>query len=622
MTIFILKNGPKFNSNSQFAMDRLDLYHHLLLSEGAYYFKIGQKAITKKIIKDVFSDVVEGRRFNILAKIIRQSETIEAGDDTCSALCSLLVFRQASVPLMFDFDEETCPKEVREMKISYILIVEIRGYVVIVKRNVSHLTKFIDSLESISAKVIASVLVKDSTDFQQIKLANMNASKDAIRTKSYEANNLQISMPMFGTNQNMVTTIRFVNDNDGTCSVNIGTSHIAKFGGKKGLNLLLQWMNFLVSKLENYVEAENFLTRFAMPYSWKEVGADLLPTSLLINIFDLQNYISETLDDKSIYRMVDKDSYRDFSDCFWRMLREGSESFELTRSTDTQFMYKSIGVAKLVNGLNIATKKPLDSLYYKDNVGRYLSLKSLINTLRCFTVCFSDFSYVYAYGKLCRNSEIEKDFDSISAVLEPIDAIRNVTSEKGEGYGERNTEFTTNSLFYVVEHELYDTADILLCDDMGNEWADHIAINNDTISFIHSKCKEREALSASYFQDVIGQAIKNIGNMNPNTDTLQSKIDSMRGTWKNTGIQKCRRGNVDDIAEVYQRLMSNPNKKREVCLAVNFLSKNGLSAAFDKIKNQISFRQKNSVVQLAWLLNGFISTCKEADLHCKIYCRI
>ena len=285
-------------------------------------------------------------------------------------------------------------------------------------------------------------------------------------------------------------------------------------------------------------------------------------------------------------------------------------------------MYKNIGVFKLANGLNITAKKPLDSLYYKDNVGRYLSVKSLINTLHCFIVCFSDFSYVYASGKLYRNSEIEKDFDSILAVLEPVGAISTVASEKGDGYSEQSTEFTANSLFHVVENELYNTADILLCDDMGNEWADHIAISNDAISFIHSKCKDKAGLSASNFQDAIGQAIKNNGNMNPNMNALRSKIYSMRGTWKNTGIQKCRKGNVDDIEGKYLKLMSNPNKKREVCLAVNFLSKQSLATAFYNIKNHIPFQQKNSVVQLAWILNGFISTSKEADLNCKIYCKI
>ena len=602
-------------------MDRLDLYHHLSLNEGAYFYKKGIIRIINKYIKEVFDDVLEGGDFNLFTKIVRNSEYVGIGDDAIQVRCSLLVFRRIAIPTMFDFDEETCPENIKEAKISYLLIVEIRDYVIIVKKNVSHLSKFINSLVSVSAKTIASVLVNDTTDFQQMKLANMNTSKNAIRSKSYEANNLQISMPMFGTNQNIVTTVRFSNDSDGVCTVNIGTSRIAKFGNKKGIALLLEWMNLLVEKIDNYIDRETFLTRFALPQSWKDVSTLLRPTSLLINIFDLQNYIDEQLDDKTIYKKIGQDTYRPFTNCFWRMFKRGIECLELTPFSDTQFMYKSVGVSKLTNGLKIETIKPLDSLYYKDNAGSYGKLKSLINSLHCFTVCFEDFSYVYAYGKLYKNSEIDKDFDSILSVLEPVDAIDAVTSEKGEGYDEYSMEFSNDSIFHVVEHELYNDAEILLCDDMGNEWADHIALHGDTISFIHSKCKNEERLSASYFQDVIGQAIKNIGNMNPNTDSLRAKINSMRGTWCNTGIPKCRRGNVDEIEARYQSLMRNPNKKREVCLAVNFLSKNQLSTAFGNIKNNVSFRQKNSVIQLAWILNGFISTCKQADLNCKIYCK-
>lgn len=111
--------------------------------------------------------------------------------------------------------------------------------------------------------------------------------------------------------------------------------------------------------------------------------------------FELQNYIQDKLNDKTIYRKIGKDSYKPFTDSFWRMFRHGSECLELKKVTDTKFMYKSIGVTKLINGLNIDTLKPLDSLYYKDNIGKYIKVKSLINTLHCFTVSFSDFSYVY-----------------------------------------------------------------------------------------------------------------------------------------------------------------------------------------------------------------------------------
>lgn len=109
--------------------------------------------------------------------------------------------------------------------------------------------------------------------------------------------------------------------------------------------------------------------------------------------------------------------------------------------------------------------------------------------------------------------------------------------------------------------------------------------------------------------------------MMPNEVELKNKIEKFKNSnWQGTGITKCRRGNIDDYEVAYKQLMQNPNKVREVCLVVNFISKEKLSKAFDKLKRKEPFKQRNSVIQLAWLLNGFISTCKQADLNCIIYC--
>lgn len=600
-------------------MDRLNLYNHILLNEGAYFFKSGREPITDRKMKQVFDEVLEGLSYKILTRIVRQKELITSGNGETQALCSLLVFRHIALPSMFDFDEDNCPSKLKEAKISYLLIVEMGEYVVIVKKNISHLSKFINSLIAISAKTIASVLVNNGTDFQQIKLANMNTGKNAIRSKSFEANNLQISMPMFGTNQSIVTTVRFAND-DGVCSINIGTSRIAKFGNKRGMTALLAWMRWLVDKIDDYNDVENFLSRFALPKNWKDVEVNLLPTSLLINIFDLQNYIEERLDDKTLYKKTGKDSYKPFTHVLCHLFRKGIESLDLKESNNKQFINESVGVCKLVNGIHVVTLGAWDTLYYKDNNNKYVKIKTLINSLHCFNVCFTDYSYVYAYGKLYRNAEIDKDFDAILSVLEPIDEISGATSEKGENYTIDDKEFKEGSLFYVVEKHIFSEADILICDDMGNEWADHIALKDNTLSFVHSKCNE-EGLSASKFQDVIGQAIKNIGNIQPNEAELDKKISSMRGKWCNTGIDKCRRGDINNFKSTYQHLMRNPNKVREVCLAVNFLSKESLTKAFDKLKQGKTFKQRNSVIQLVWLLNGFISTCKQADFNCRIFCK-
>ena len=111
-------------------------------------------------------------------------------------------------------------------------------------------------------------------------------------------------------------------------------------------------------------------------------------------------------------------------------------------------------------------------------------------------------------------------------ILFPITGIENVTSEKGRGYNNDSTDFAQDSMFHVVETDVCANAQFVVCDDMGNEWADHIAINGDTISFIHSKCKGSSSLSASNFLEVICQAIKNIGHLNPSNDELERKRES------------------------------------------------------------------------------------------------
>lgn len=595
-------------------MAALDLQNHILLNEGAYFYETGACKITKKMIHDLFNDVLDGIKYKVLEKKEKQNEQID-GDQV---VYSLLVFRYNTVSSLFDFDKDNFPKELVETKIGYLLVVEVRSHVVIMKKNASHLTSFLGRLSSVATNVISGVMVNSNTDFQQMKLLNMNVSGNAMRTKTYEANDLRISMPMFGANQNIVTAIRFAND-DGISAVNVSTSRIAKFGEKKGLQELLKWSNEMVHNIENYAPSNTFLSHFATPQSWRSLNNTLIPTSLLLNVFELQNYIRDNLDDKSIYRMKGKDNYIPWTDYFWRICRYGSTCLDLSVS-NALYMYKTIGVRKSSIGIKCFALKPINQLYYKDNNGIYKTLSSLINKLRCFTVGFTDYSYLYAEGKLYKNSEIKSDLDSILEVLEPIAEISSVTSEKGSGYDEHSSDFSDGSLFRVVEKVIFHDVDFLLCDDMGNEWADHIALKGKTLSFIHSKCND-EGLSASNFQDVIGQAIKNIGNMTPSANDLSNKIATLHGKWNNTGIAKCRKGNIDDYEKAYNQLMINPNKDREVCLAVNFLSKKKLSDAFDKLKRDEPFKQRNSVVQLAWLLNGFISTCKEADLNCRIFCK-
>ena len=71
----------------------------------------------------------------------------------------------------------------------------------------------------------------------------------------------------------------------------------------------------------------------------------------------------------------------------------------------------------------------------------------------------------------------------------------------------------------------------------------------------------------------------------------------------------------------FKKISANPNAIREVCLAINFISKKELKNALDDLGKQKAVQQVHSVIQMLWILNGFISICKERNVHCRIFCR-
>lgn len=263
----------------------MNLSNHLVLNEGAYFHKKGAVKIGKGKIQEVFDSVLTGIEYNLFTKVIRNKEIV-LQPTRQEVYYSLLIFKFTTYPSFLDFGEDQYPKKLAESKLAYLLIVEIKDYIILVKKNISRINSFINYLTPISADILAGVLVDNSTVFQQMKLSNMNMNENAMRNKSYEANNLETTMPMFGSNHTVINTARFTNTN-GLFTVNINTSRLTKFETKKNLLGLLEWMNILITKLDSYIPQESFFSRFAKPQSWKKMQSQLEPVSLLVDIFKL-----------------------------------------------------------------------------------------------------------------------------------------------------------------------------------------------------------------------------------------------------------------------------------------------------------------------------------------------
>lgn len=93
-----------------------------------------------------------------------------------------------------------------------------------------------------------------------------------------------------------------------------------------------------------------------------------------------------------------------------------------------------------------------------------------------------------------------------------------------------------------------DKFEYIVYDDLNTEIADFIAISEQKIALIHCKYSSSK-LSASAFQDVVGQALKNLSylsanNVESNNGHIIKHIDRWDTTWNGSKIARIMPNNI------------------------------------------------------------------------------
>lgn len=170
-----------------------------------------------------------------------------------------------------------------------------------------------------------------------------------------------------------------------------------------------------------------------------------------------------------------------------------------------------------------------------------------------------------------------------------------------------------------VGDSLLNNSHFLWCSDLGIEWADYISLGNNTVVFAHCKHAHKSTLGATGYQEVLGQAIKNLGNVKSTPREFAQKIKATADTdtWGNTGIPRLRtlQKTWADFEKAISGSFENPNFRQEVHLVITMLSAAGFDTEAAKPKH------KGSFVQLIWLLSAFINSCRELGAEAKIICK-
>ncbi len=596
------------------------LIDNLILNENAYFFtKIRSGLLSKALIERTFKEASLEKAGNFLLNKVKQTIQVD-GQNIEYSIC---VFKYSKKP---SFIKEEVANWY-EIKLAYIVIVDFDSYVAISKRNISGTKELYKKIFPIDYKTMSSLFIKESTAIEKLSMNNMNVSDNAVRQKSMEAIDLKESVSTFGLQSYILSNIRLNNDDD-KVSLSLNSSRINRFGRKNNLNFFTSWSKVIIDRIINFTETNNFISSFARPLNFEDESQSLKPIAVLFLFTKLYDaYEAGKIESTKI---ILEDIERDIDlvsilDNFSRLIKIN----ELKRGKSNSYFKVDTSIVNdltvSINQKSISLRSPkLKNVIIKFSDETEISIIEYFNRYSCFIINFDRVELVYSHRKLFKDSRLLGNTENFLKVFKPYGELDNVTSEKGS-INKSSTEFSSESIFGFVENEFLNDSQYFICDDLGREWADHIGLYDDSISFFHSKYKDSE-FSASDFQDIVGQAQKNLGNLSPVDNQFQSKKELwdrnyvLKGT--ESKISRTRKGSSSEQAvDYFKELKTSLNITKRVYLVINFISKSELSDRLDKLKRDESFKERNEVIQILWFISSLISSCYEVGAESYIICK-
>jgi hypothetical protein len=249
-------------------------------------------------------------------------------------------------------------------------------------------------------------------------------------------------------------------------------------------------------------------------------------------------------------------------------------------------------------------------------------LKRYIDRNDLYTILFNDLAVVYLDGTLYRDQNLT-DGRSFLGHVQSCAQLNTVTDEKG-AFAAGQTAFDRDSVFGVIVERIAE--EVLVCDDLGDEWADFIGINDDsqpkTFSFYHAK-HGALTLGASALHIAVSQAIKNLGRLNPSDEEIATKMEKWEGPYNNnnveTAIQRIIGATAAALRAKLASTLMSPDTIRRVLIVTSSLSRAQLEQQFRSI--QAGNAPSAHFVQLYWLLMSFFGACNEVNANGYVICQ-
>lgn len=452
-------------------------------------------------------------------------------------------------------------------------------------------------------------LIPEGSDIRNTKYTSTSNTKIGPRTKELDGISLNAIPGSLAERLSFCRCATGYYSEDEHKIIRYLSSLTSKISEKRDCTYLeyVNWCKQIVCEL-NHSKQNLFFNRFALISDTPRTS----PTSVLIDFIEVKKNNGQAIFVESQFCKIENGEF---------VFMIESKTKRGTVATDQK------------SGKTILKINDLEEYWVEEKVplGKFLQKNK-------FHIYFANEQIVYYHG-LYFKPNIKFTYNSIEGfgLWKNIIAIDNLENCKSEKLGEnpKNTfknRWPSDSVFGTIVKEIetnptYDNIDYLICDDLNYEIADFIALSTAEKKIILIHCKYgNERLSASAFQDVCGQAVKNIEYListTPETLThLQKHISIWKSEWslskdkKVYSTERCVKGDADGFVVEYKKILQDANALKEVWLVTSGLSKSALQVELLKKDNQVE-----QFHQLMFILHSTQDSLSQAGVAMKIFCK-
>lgn len=584
---------------------------NLSLSKNAQFYELN-KALTKKSIEDTFKEISKERIGNYLINEPKRKHTTASGNQVTYSIVSYKIEAEPSF---------LAGTSIKEQRYAYLLLVECDDALAILKKYVDspekHFSSFIDEFDY---EKLCHFHGDKNPEYERVTMKNMSISNAVIRSRSLEAKSLNGILSSNSSSRSIPSNFRMKVGED-SYTLTPSTSRVSHRDKKSAFDELIDWIIETKEEIKATTNQSEFLRNFASPICLQDITN--LGHQVVAILIDLAEIETKVLDGIAVLSKPDGShlNRREINRLFNQLKSPILVNGNLLKVKGSTLSGKISYSKTLITIRN----KILDSISVTENNSETYTIGRYVNKEKPFSAVFDSPNYSY-YSKSCfEDKHLTNNTQSILNIFDDSYNFSGILSEKEKPHAANLTRFPASSLFRKVEDQYCAPHNIVICDDMSDEWADHIAIDSNStipsISFIHSKFTKKETYGASAFHDVVAQALKNIGRTQAEKQLFKNKYDNeWHKNYESTNISRVTGAqNWHEIEIALDTVNQNPNSIKKIVLATPFLSKAKLVKELNKLT--LGQKCKPHYVQLIWLINTFISSCKEFGVQAHILCK-